>query len=98
MVSFIIHICHTYLLKFLNRSIARSSNAVDTLAAFGLAYVIVKFFVGVIGEVKQVGVVMVQDKPGFHKILICVFIIGSSVAILLIVIGELTVCVWCFLI
>lgn len=60
----------------------------DTLAAFGLAYMIVKFFVGVLGEVKQAGLVLVHDRPGFHKILVCVMVVSSSVVVLLIVIGE----------
>jgi len=74
--------------QFLNRSVARTVNAVDTLAAYGLAYVIVKFFMGMLGEVKQAGLVLVHDRPGFHKILICVLVVSSSVAVFLIIIGE----------
>ena len=74
--------------QFLNRSIAHSSDVVDNLAAFGLAYVFVKFFVGVLQEVKQVGVVLVHDRPGFIKILICVLILSSSIALLLIITGR----------
>ncbi len=72
----------------MNGSIAHSANVVDTLAAFGLAYVIVKFFVGVVEEVKQVGVVMVQDRPGFRKILVCVVLMGGFILALSVVIGE----------
>ena len=61
---------------------------VDNLAAFGLAYVFVKFFVGVLQEVKQVGVVLVHDRPGFLKILICILVMSSSIALLLIIIGK----------
>lgn len=57
------------------------------MAAFGLAYVITKFFVGVLEEVKQVGVVLVHDRPGFHKILACVFVMGAVVFFLSIIIG-----------
>ena len=74
--------------QFLNRSIAHSANVVDTLAAFGLAYVIIKFFVGVVEEVKQVGVVMVQDRPGFYKILVCVLLMGGFIFALTLVTGE----------
>ena len=49
---------------------------------------IVKFFVGVLGEVKQAGLVLVHDRPEFHKILVCVMVVSSSVVVLLIVIGE----------
>lgn len=58
------------------------------MAAFGLAYVIIKFFVGILEEVKQVGVVLVQDRPSFHKILACVFALGCFVVILAMIIGN----------
>ncbi len=74
--------------QFLNRSVASSVNVVDTLAAFGLAYVFVKLFVGMLQEVKQVGVVLVHDRPGFHKLLLCVVIMGIAVTIIIVVIGE----------
>ena len=74
-------------LQFLNRSIANAANVVNTLAAFGLAYVIIKFFVGILEEVKQVGVVLVHDRPGFHKFLVCVFVMGMVVFFLSIIIG-----------
>ncbi len=66
----------------------------DTLAAFGLAYVFVKLFVGMLQEVKQVGVVLVHDRPGFLKLLLCVVVIGTSVVFIIILIGEflLTIC------
>ena len=81
------HVC-THTCQFLNRSIAHSTDVVDNLAAFGLAYVFVKFFVGVLQEIKQVGVVLVHDRPGFIKILICVLILSSSIALILIITGR----------
>ena len=59
-----------------------------TLAAFGLAYVIIKFFMGIVEEMKQVGVVLVHDRPGFHKILVCVFLIGVFIFVLCVLVGE----------
>ena len=50
--------------QFLNRSIARSANVVDVLAAFGLGYTIVKMFVGVLGEMRNAGLVLVHDRAG----------------------------------
>ncbi len=79
---------HNYPPQFLNRSLASSVNVVDTLAAFGLAYVFVKLFVGMLQEVKQVGVVLVHDRPGFHKLLLCVVVMGIGVTIIIVVIGE----------
>ena len=80
--------CYFICAQFLNRSIARTANVVDTLAAFGLAYVFVKFFVGVLAEVKHAGLVLVQDRRGFHKILIFVVIAAASILVLLLVTGE----------
>ena len=75
----------------MNRSVASSVNVVDTLAAFGLAYVFTKLFVGMLQEVKQVGVVLVHDRPGYLKLLLCVLIIGASVAVIIILIGIINI-------
>ena len=48
----------------------------------------VKFFVGVLQEVKQVGVVLVHDRPGFIKIFICISIMALSIVVLLLATGE----------
>ncbi|XP_064399190.1 progressive ankylosis protein homolog B-like isoform X2 [Halichondria panicea] len=80
--------------QFLNRSVASSLNVVDTLAAFGLAYVFVKLFVGMLQEVKQVGVVLVHDRPGFHKLLLCVVVMGIGVTIIIVVIAKTQLGVW----
>ena len=50
--------------QFLNRSLARSANVVDVLAAFGLSFIIVKVFTGVLGEIRHAGLVLVHDIPG----------------------------------
>ena len=76
-------------LQFLTRSIARTTDVVNVLAAFGLAYVIVKFFVGVLQEMKHAGLVLVQDRPGFHKMLFFAAVEGVLVSLLLAVIGEM---------
>lgn len=62
---------------------------VNTLAAFGLAYVFLKLFVGVLSEVKHAGLVLVNDRPGFHKILACVVTLSGSVVLLIV-----TICEW----
>ena len=74
--------------QFLTRSIARTTDVVNTLAAFGLAYVLVRFFVGVLQEMKQAGLVLVQDRPGFYKILLFATVEGTLVSLLVVVIGE----------
>ena len=61
---------------------------VDTLAAFGLAYVFVKFFVGVLGEVRHAGLVLVHNRLDYYKILVCVLVATGSVVVLLIITGE----------
>lgn len=61
---------------------------VEVLAGFGLAYTFVKFFVGVLGESKQAGLVLVHDRRTFFKIFICFLVCGGIVFVLLIIIGE----------
>ena len=56
--------------QFLNRSLARSADVVDVLAAFGLGFSIVKVFNGVLGEIKHAGLVLVHDRPG-QTLLLC---------------------------
>ena len=53
-----------FVTQFLNRSVAHSANVVDVLAAFGLGYTIVKVLVGVLGEVRHAGLVLVHDQNG----------------------------------
>ena len=77
--------------QFLNRSLARSVNVMDTLAAFGLAYIFTKFFVGMLQEVKQLGVVLVHDWPGFLKLLICVLVMGAGVTVIIVLIGKMSI-------
>ncbi len=48
----------------------------------------VKFFVGVLGEVRHAGLVLVHDRSGFYKILIFVLASSGSVVVLLIITGE----------
>ena len=60
----------------------------NTLASFGLAYVIVKFFVGVLDEMKQVGLVLVQDSIAYRKVFLYSTFQGIFVAIFLILLGE----------
>ena len=64
----------------------------NVLASFGLAYVFVKFFVGVLDEMKQVGLVLVQDKVAYRKVLLYSSFQGICVAIFLILLGEFTLC------
>ena len=75
-------------MQFLNRSVSHATNVVDTLAAFGLAYSFVKFFVRILQEVKPVGVVLVRDRPQFLKILVCVLVMGGVVSLLTIIICK----------
>ena len=83
------HIRHIIsVIQFLNSSLSRAADVQGTLAAFGLAYVLVKFFVGILQEVKQVGVVLVHDRPGFHKILVSVLVMGATIFVILVLIGT----------
>ena len=72
----------------LNRSIAKGEDVVEVLAGFGLAYVFVKFFVGVLGEAKQAGLVLVHDRRTFFKIFACFLVCGVVVFVSLVITGE----------
>jgi len=61
---------------------------VNTLASFGLAYVLVKFCVGVLGETKHVGLVLVKDRPGWIKVWLYCTIMALITCLLLILIGK----------
>ena len=61
---------------------------VDTLAAFGLAYVFIKFFAAMLAEIKHVGLMLVHDRPGYLRILVFVLVEGGAIMTLLIIIGE----------
>ena len=85
-------------MQFLNRSVSHAANVVDTLAAFGLAYSFVKFFVRILQEVKPVGVVLVRDRPQFLKILVCVLVMGGVVSLLTIIICKYIVFFYVYII
>lgn len=59
----------------------------DTLAAFGLGYVIVKVFVGVLGEVRHAGLVLVHDRAAYRRVLLFTLVAGSLVMLFLIITG-----------
>jgi hypothetical protein len=86
----------------MNRSLAQSANVVNVLAAFGLSFIIVKVFSGVLGEIRHAGLVLVHDRPGlpvssclsnillhvaYRKVLVFTLIAGALVAVLLIITG-----------
>ena len=97
--------------QFLNRSLARSANVVNVLAAFGLSFIIVKGFSGVLGEIQHAGLVLVHDRPGlslkmslallqglfsaYRKVLVFTLIAGTLVVLLLIITGMDKVLVTC---
>lgn len=61
---------------------------VNTLASFGLAYVLVKFCVGVLGETKHVGLVLVKDRRSWMKTWLYCTLMALITCSLLIVIGN----------
>jgi ABC-type Fe3+ transport system permease subunit len=71
----------------MNRSLAQSANVVNVLAAFGLSFIIVKVFSGVLGEIRHAGLVLVHDRPAYRKVLVFTLIAGALVAVLLIITG-----------
>lgn len=61
----------------LNRALFSSPNAVKTLAAFGIAYMIIKLATGMISEVKLVSIMLVHNHADRRKMSYCVIFAGS---------------------
>ena len=61
---------------------------VDTLASFGLAYVLVKFCVGILGETKHVGLVLVKDRRSWLKAWLYCTVMALITCSLLFIIGN----------
>eukprot|EP00117_Sycon_ciliatum_P014689 scpid72900/ scgid14849/ Progressive ankylosis protein homolog B len=74
--------------QVLNRSVARGTNAVTTLAGFGLAYTLVKLFTNSLGEFKNVGLVLVTDHASRRRSLIILLLCGCVTAVLLALLGA----------
>ena len=52
--------------QFLNGGMARMPRAVETLAAFGLAFGLALFFAGTLSQVRQLGLVLVENAQGYR--------------------------------
>ena len=52
--------------QFLNGGMARMPKAVETLAAFGLAFGLALFFSGTLSQVRQLGLVLVEHTQGYR--------------------------------
>ena len=65
---------------------------VSTLASFGLAYVLVKFCVGILGETRHVGLVLVKDRRSWIKTWLYCTMIALVTCGLLIIIGNNYIC------
>ena len=63
---------------------------VDTLAAFGLGYVIVKVCVGILEELRHAGLVLVHDRSAYRRLLLFTAVSGSLVMLILIITGKHT--------
>ena len=74
--------------QFLNRSIAHSARVVDTLAAFGLGYIIIKVFTGILESVRDAGLVLVHDRSAYRRVLLFSVVLGSLVMLIFIITGK----------
>ena len=52
--------------QFLNGGMARMPRAVETLAAFGLAFGLALFLAGTLSQVRQLGLVLVEHTQGYR--------------------------------
>lgn len=63
----------------LYRSLADSNNAVETLASFGISYVIIKLATGALSEIKMVSIMLLHSQSDRFKIGLCVLLSGLLV-------------------
>ncbi len=85
-------ITHSYLLNIcvfqaLNRALSNSFTSVTSLAAFGIAYMIIKLATGLISEVKLVSIMLVHSNADRRKIFLCVLFIGFLVFVFHLLVG-----------
>ena len=72
----------------MNRSLASSFDAVDTLAGFGIAYVIIKLATGMLSEIKMVSIMLLHSHSDRMRIGVCVLACGCLVIVLSVVISK----------
>lgn len=62
--------------QFLNGGMARMPRAVETLAAFGLAFGLALFLAGTLSQVRQLGLVLVEHAQGYR--VCCRFVLAAG--------------------
>ena len=62
--------------QFLNGGMARMPRAVETLAAFGLAFGLALFLAGTLSQVRQLGLVLVEHTQGYR--VCCRFVLAAG--------------------
>lgn len=76
-----------FCVQALNRSLASSFNAVNTLASFGIAYIIIKLASGTISEVKMVSIMLVHNHSDRWRMGICVLVFWAMVVVFCLLTG-----------
>eukprot|EP00794_Sanderia_malayensis_P007131 gene7130-7936_t len=71
----------------LNRSLSSSVTSVKSLAAFGLAYMIIKLTTGLISEVKLISIMLIHNTATRRKVMACLLVVGLSVCLMNFLIG-----------
>lgn len=80
--------------QVLNRTLSKGKNAVATLAGFGLAYTLMKFFTGPLQEAKHLGLVLVVDHGSRKRATALVVCGGLLTAVFLAAMGWTRLGVW----
>ncbi|XP_065058279.1 progressive ankylosis protein homolog [Rhopilema esculentum] len=71
----------------LNRALASSFDAVDTLASFGISYVIIKLATGALSEIKMVSIMLLHNHSDRRRIGLCVLISGLCVVLFALIVA-----------
>ena len=80
--------------QVLNRSLSNGSQAITTLAGFGLAYTLMKLFTNSLAEFKHVGIVLVSDQAARCRALVILVLCGIATALIMSLLGTTKLGVW----
>ncbi len=81
-------------LQFINGGMARIPYATETLAAFGLAFGLTTILTYALSQARQLGLVLVENRPQLRRVTLCVSVSGLSLSMLMGFLGGSDVGTW----
>ena len=80
--------------QFLNAGMARMPRAVETLAAFGLAYGIIGLLTGMLTQARQFGLILVEHDQGYHIVFRFGIVAGMAISGMVALLAWTPVGIW----